>query len=83
MIITAVVFRNNINKPLSDGPIQSIMVHKQLMHICRGGGGGGGGGGKWASHHNVTDRKVTGGKQLPKLGYHYPNEIFLTTSHSL
>ena len=36
MISKAVVLCNSINIPLSDGPILSIMVHKQLVRICLG-----------------------------------------------
>ena len=35
---------SNINKSLSDGPVLSVMVNKQLVRICLGVGGGGGGG---------------------------------------
>ena len=35
-MITYVVLRNNINKSLSDGPVLSIMVHKQLVHVSGG-----------------------------------------------
>ena len=46
VIITAVVLRNSKDKLLSDGPVLSITVHKQLIRICFvfvlwGGGGGG------------------------------------------
>ena len=35
-IITFVVLRNSINKPLSDGHDVTIMIHKQLVRICLG-----------------------------------------------
>ena len=36
MITKAVVLCSGINKPLSDGPVPSITVHKQLVPICLG-----------------------------------------------
>ena len=67
------VLRNSIlSKPLSDGPVLSIMVHKQLVRICLGGGGGGGGLMGLSPRPHVDwqdrDKKIT----LSKLGYQLP-----------
>ena len=63
---TGVVLCNSINKPLSDGHVLSIMVHKQLVRICRGGGGMG------LSPRPHVDLQVRGKIILFKLGYEPP-----------
>ena len=70
MITTAVVLGNSMNKPLSDGPVLSIMIHKQLVRICL-----------WlmglSSRPHVIDWQVRGKKSLfHNCSINWPNERF-------
>ena len=63
------------HKLLSDGPVMSILVHKQMVQICRGGGGVNG------PLTKATCNWLTGQEKLntlSKLGYqlHAKQEIF-------
>ena len=84
VVLTAMVLRNSINKTLSDGHVLSIIVHKQLVHICHHG------------HMELMDRSGGGGITLSKLGYQlFKREVFVmqiclisvrywsTTSHAV
>ena len=63
------------NKLLSNGPVLSIMVYKQMVRICRGGGGGGVDGPLTKATFNLL--KCQGGKSLfQKWGIYCQNERF-------